>query len=80
MKKEEKIKVLNDYCESLRTSWTYKKMTEEERQRWEEITEWVKNCGALDRLNFGNSIMFCCLSAYYSYLEGVGYTGYKWRE
>ena len=80
MKKSEKIKIVDDYCGSLRKSWTYQRMTEEEKQRFEQITEWIKTCGALDCLNSGNSIMFCCLSAYYSYLKGIGYTGGNWRE
>ena len=50
MKKEDKITLLENYYLSLCKSWTYQRMTEEEKQRWQDIKEWIKNCGTLDHM------------------------------
>ena len=80
MKKEDKITLLENYYLSLCKSWTYKRMTEEEKQRWQDIKEWIKNCGTLDHMTTEKNIIYCCLSCYHSFLQGIGYTDSKWRE
>ena len=80
MKREEKKTVSKEYNETLRKSWTYAKMTEEERKKWEEVAEWITHCGTLDHLNTKIQIQITMLSSYHAFLEGIGYNGPFWRE
>lgn len=67
-----------DFCEMVRKSWTYEKMTEDERSRcW-------------DALHFASSQGFIkgCYQArwgilqaiYKAFLIGIGYSDFNWRD
>lgn len=68
-----------DYKLMICKSWTYNRLTEEEKAQWENVTEWVQNQGMVKgtykaRWNIMNAI-------YFAFLRGVGYdNSMNWRE
>lgn len=77
---ENKIKenALNDFIEMIKISWTYKKLTQEEINRLTLTWECVKN----QKMIIGSyeQRWKILLGIYHTFLIGVGYTGFDWRE
>lgn len=80
MTSENKKKIAQEISDNLRNSWTYKKLTPQERKTWEELTEWAKNCGTVEHMNTTQQINYLLIGIYHAFLQGIGYTDSKWRE
>lgn len=74
----EKEKALYDFKVMIEQSWTYEKMTREEKDNWERVLNDVRTITCLK----GNyDIRWNILQALYmSYLIGIGYDSFNWRE
>lgn len=75
---KDKNKALDDYKEIIHQSWTYRKLTTEEKERLETTLnhESIKECLKGDyyqRIDILRTI-------YTAFLNGVGYDGFNWRE
>jgi hypothetical protein len=78
MDQKNKENAVNDFMQMTKESWTYARLTENERFAWEESVSW-----AVDHkvISGKYSQRYEILNAlYYTFLLGVGYTGWKWRE
>lgn len=76
----EKIKenVLQDFKQMIYNSWTYNKMTIEERKRLEEVFNHIRTVSALKGTY---SQRWETLQAiYHTFLLGIGYNSWNWRE
>lgn len=73
--KENAIILFNDM---IKNSWTYEKMTQEEKQKWHKILEHVEITKDL-KGNFNQRWSSLNL-IYHAYLQGIGYTDFNWRE
>ena len=59
-------------------SWTYEKMTSEEKDTWERVLNSIQT---LDSVKGSYNTRWNILQAiYYSYLRALGYNGFAWRE
>ena len=74
----EKEKALYDFKVMIEKSWTYEKMTREEKDNWERVLNDVRTITCLK----GNyDTRWNILQALYmSYLIGIGYDSFNWRE
>lgn len=67
-----------DFNEMIKKSWTYEKLTDNEKEKWEMLLINVRTLTCLKgnyntRWNILNAI-------YHSYLIGLGYTDFNWRD
>lgn len=63
----------HNYIEMTLESWTYDRMTEEEKKRCIDVLKYSKVKGSYDaRWEQLHAI-------YYAFLMGLGYTGHRWR-
>ena len=71
---KDKETALNEYMEMIKKSWTYARLTDEERERMFEALRRTKLFGKFDQR--------CeqLHSVYYAFLLGVGYKPIDWRE
>lgn len=70
--------VVHDFRRMIEKSWTYERMTEKEQDNWNDV---LNNCRTLTCLKGNYSTRWNILQAlYYSYLVGLGYTDFNWRE
>lgn len=72
-----KEKAFPDFMEMTRNSWTYQRMTEEEKSRCETA---LRSAASLDILGSYNQRYSALNGVYYGFLLGIGYTGALWRE
>lgn len=75
---KDKNKALYDYKEVIYQSWTYRRLTIEEKERLEETLnhESIKEClkgNYYQRIDIVRAV-------YTAFLRGVGYSGFDWRE
>ncbi len=80
MKVMERVKenAWNDFLEIVKNSWTFGKMTKEEKERWSNTIGSVRIINNL-KGNYKQRIEFLnCI--YFAYLDGLGYNGFDWRE
>lgn len=76
MKNKEEAK--KDFIEMIKKSWTYERMTEEEKIRW---AEFVSGNSVEEALKGSYLARWHILQAIYeAYLEGIGYTDGSWRD
>ncbi len=73
-----KENILNDFIKMIQASWTYNRMTENEKAKIIETLNHVRTIDALkgtykQRWNILNAI-------YGAFLAGIGYDGCTWRE
>ena len=73
-----KENAMNDFLEMIKKSWTYKKMSEKEVIKLNDIFQWCIDQKMIigsykQRIN----ILHCI---YESFLNGLGYNGWNWRE
>jgi hypothetical protein len=74
----EKEKALDNFIDMIEQSWTFDKMTKEERQRFSDLFHHTRTLGILkgtykQRWEILQSI-------YFAYLMGLGYSPIGWRE
>ena len=75
---KEKEKALNNFIEMIQNSWTYGKMTKEEKDK---LLELFNHTITKKALKGSYSKRWEILQAvYYSYLIGIGYDNFNWRE
>lgn len=72
-----KEKAFPDFLEMTRHSWTYQRMTEEEKSRCEKA---LRNAALLDIVGSYSHRYGALNGVYYAFLLGIGYTGALWRE
>ena len=80
MTQKNKDNAILDFQEMINHSWTWAKLTKEEKAQWfdglETITHWTNKAvkGTYqDRWNMLQAL-------YHIFLNGVGYTNWNWRE
>ena len=78
----EKIKikenVINEFDVMIKQSWTYNKMTEKEKERWNNV---LNDKQIKDSLKGKYEQRWISLNAiYHSFLIGIGFTGWDWRS
>ena len=78
MENKNKENVVNDYVNMIVKSWTWKKLTDKEKEKFYESIEWASrgNCikgNYLQRWNILHAL-------YHTFLNGVGYTDFNWRN
>ena len=78
MTKQNKENAVNDFVEMIERSWTFDRLTEDERERWVASVKFAVNAGAI----VGTYVTrWAILQAMYNcFLQGVGYTSSLWRE
>lgn len=69
-----KENAINNYITMTLASWTFDRMTDEEKKRCIESLKYAKVAGAY------NTRWEILHSIYYAFLLGLGYTGGNWRE
>lgn len=74
--KKDKEMAFNDYVKVFRRSWTYNRLTEKEREQFESAMQFVKNTLSGTYQQRAAQMN----AAYHSFLMGVGYNGFSWRE
>ena len=74
----EKEKALYDFKVMIEKSWTYEKMTREEKDNWERVLNDVRTITCL-KGNY-NTRWNILQALYMSYLIGIGYDSFNWRE
>ena len=75
--KKAKENALSDFMELTRHSWTYQRMTEEEKTRCEKA---LRSAASLDIQGSYSQRYGALNGVYYAFLLGIGYTGALWRE
>lgn len=78
MEKKIKENAIKDYLEMVKKSWTYKKLTIKEKENFYKCIEWADRGNCIKgnyhtRWNILHAI-------YHSFLIGIGYTDFNWRE
>ena len=75
----EKENVIEKFDEMIKNSWTYNKMTIEEKSKWNNIL--YSEYPTRDCLKGNYNQRWKVLNALYrAYLIGIGYTDFNWRE
>ena len=75
MKKEN---VLNDYIVMIKNSWTYEKLTEEEKENLKDIFYSIRTENALKGTYKQRRAVLDAI--YFSFLKGLNYEPIGWRE
>lgn len=75
---KDKENVVIDFNKMIKKSWTYAKLTECEKDKWRCILTDVRLSNSLKGTY--NQRWEILNLAYASFLYGVGYTGFNWRE
>jgi hypothetical protein len=68
----------SNYLKSIEQSWTWAKLTQEERTKFLELLE--HPCSAVVIKGTYNQRWEACDALYYTFLMGLGYTPLEWRE
>lgn len=78
MKNFDKDLALPMFKEMIENSWTYERLTNDEKQR---LSELFMNIRVFDALKGSYNQRWEILEAIYTaFLKGVGYTNFNWRE
>ena len=72
-----KEKAFPDFMEMTCNSWTYQRMTEEEKTLCEKA---LRSAASLDIKGSYSQRYGALNGVYYAFLLGIGYTGALWRE
>jgi hypothetical protein len=67
-----------NWTEMIKQSWTWAKLTQEERTKFLELLE--HPCSAVVIKGTYNQRWEACEALYHTFLEGLGYTPLEWRE
>lgn len=68
----------NDFIAMTVKSWTFDRLTEQERERLAKTFVWAKSQNIIK--GSYNDRWRTMQGLYHSFLDGVGYTDHKWRE
>lgn len=80
LKQEKNLDIIYNYKELLKKSWTYDKMTKEEKETFDKIFS-LSNRQLVDNLSGKENQKKMTLNIIYSaFLAGIGYNGFSWRE
>ena len=74
------MEIIEKFREMIRNSWTYTKFTVEEADRWNDVLESVTTQEAIKVLSSEKNQWKVLQAIYSSYLDGLGYDGFNWRE
>ena len=74
----DKEKAISDFIEMIKKSWTYEKLTNEEKRNFENSVMWAINNKCING-SYNNRCKILH-SLYNTFLIAIGYTGEKWRE
>lgn len=75
--KKDKMQAITDFKKMIFNSWTYDRMTRDERERLALALDGVQ---AHEIKGNYNARIAALNLAYNSFLLAIGYTGFKWRE
>ena len=78
MKREEANTLYHDFLLSIFGSWTFQRMTEEEREKCLDALNWGASAGAVKGAK--NARWLILQALYNAFLVGIGYDGPNWRE
>ena len=67
-----------EYLEMIKQSWTWAKLTEQEKEKFSELLE--HPCSAVVIRGNYDQRWEACEALYHTYLEGLGYKPLEWRE
>ena len=70
--------VLDDFIEMMKSSWTYEKMTNNEKIKLIDVLNDVRTQEALKGTYYNRWHILQAI--YHSYLIGIGYTDFNWRD
>ena len=73
-----KENVLQEFITMIKNSWTYEKMTQKEKERLHDIFYHTITEKALKGKTEARWQILQAI--YYSYLEGIGYDNFNWRD
>ena len=68
----------SNYLKSIEQSWTWAKLTQEEKEKFKELLDHPCS-GAVIKGTYDQR-WEACEALYYTFLEGLGYTPLEWRE
>lgn len=72
------LEIVNDYIEMIKNSWTYERLTSEERKR---LIDLFNHVSVLNSLKYTKDHKWDVLhDVYYSFLIALEYTPIGWRE
>lgn len=74
----DKEKAISDFIEMIKHSWTYEKLTNEEKRNFENSVMWAINNKCIN--GSYNNRWKILHSLYHTFLNAIGYTSEKWRE
>jgi len=74
------MEIIDKFREMIRNSWTYAKFTVEEADRWNDVLESVSTQEAIKILSSEKNQWKVLQAIYSSYLDGLGYDGFNWRD
>lgn len=72
-----KENVIQDYQQMIYKSWTYEKMTPQEKHQWAEALDHIRTCDTLKGTY--NQRWETLQAIYYTFLLALNYT-WNWRE
>lgn len=75
--KKDKTQAITDFKKMILNRWTYGRMTQDERERLALSLDSVQ---AHNIKGDYNARIAALELAYTSFLQGLGYSGFKWRE
>lgn len=80
LKQEKNLDIIYNHKEFLKKSWTYEKLTKEEKEIFDKIFS-LSNRQLVDNLSGKENQKRMTLNIIYSaFLAGIGYNGFSWRE
>ena len=74
---KDKTQAKDDAIKNIMQSWTYEKMTQDERER---LGAALNSAQACDIMGDYYTRRAAFQLAYFAFLQGIGYTGPGWRE
>lgn len=74
----DKENAIDNFCEMIKLSWTYDKLTPKERTQLDKTFEDVRTIEAL-KGNY-NQRWQILQAIYNAFLKGCGYNNFQWRE
>lgn len=73
----DKSEALSDFIKNIERSWTYDRMTEQERER---LSKTFSSIQAKELKGDYETRQAALQLAYIAFLDGLGFSGWNWRE
>lgn len=78
---KDKEQAVGDFLAMIRKSWTYERLTDDEKARYEKVVQLWAYDNPCDRIKGNYVERFSVMQMIYdAFLAGVGYTGMGWRD